>query len=113
MKAAIITIGDEILIGQVINSNASFLSSSLFSIGIPVKRVITVPDESNEILKEFDSAFKTFDFIIVTGGLGPTHDDITKTCISKFFKSELITDEESLKRIKKEFSNAERCLCLM
>jgi len=103
MKAAIITIGDEILIGQVVNSNASYISSQLFSIGIPVNRIITVSDDEQDIIAEFKSAFKSFDVIIVTGGLGPTHDDITKTCISKFFKSKLITDEGALRRIKKIF----------
>ena len=87
MKAAIITIGDEILIGQVVNSNASYISSQLFSIGIPVNRIITVSDDEQDIIAEFKSAFKSF----------------TKTCISKFFKSKLITDEGALRRIKKIF----------
>ena len=103
MRAIVITIGDEILIGQIINSNASWLSSELFSLGVRVERHITVPDTETEIVKEFRDAYKKYDIIIVTGGLGPTHDDITKTCISKFFKSPLVIDRKILRDVKSIF----------
>jgi nicotinamide-nucleotide amidase len=103
MNAAVISIGDELLIGQVINTNASYLSVKLLEIGMPVEKIITLPDSEKEILKGFKSAFAEHDVVIVTGGLGPTHDDITITCISKFFKSKLVRDEKVLKHVKSIF----------
>lgn len=104
MKAAILTIGDEILIGQVVNTNAAFLSKRLFEAGVMVERVISLPDDEKEILKEFRLAFKKYDVIAVTGGLGPTHDDITKKCISKFFRSKLVHDKKVFSHIAQIFS---------
>ena len=103
MKAALITIGDEILIGQVVNTNASYLSEKLYSAGIPVVRVVTVSDEEDDIIAEFKTTSKSCDLIIVTGGLGPTHDDITKQCIAKFFKSKLVLHQPTLDKVKKIF----------
>ncbi|RPI18293.1 MAG: competence/damage-inducible protein A [Ignavibacteriae bacterium] len=100
MKAVIISIGDELVIGQVINTNASFLSKSLFSIGVSVDRVVTVPDDESTIIKEIHSAFKTSDVVVVTGGLGPTHDDITIHCLAKFFKSRLVLNHDVLRNVK-------------
>lgn len=100
MQAEIISIGDELVIGQVINSNATFLSKSLFSIGISVDKIVTVPDDESVIIKEFAAAFKSTDVVIVTGGLGPTHDDITIQCIAKFFRSKLVLNEYVLRKIK-------------
>ena len=104
MKAVILTIGDEILIGQVVNTNAAFLSRHLFEAGVMVERVISLPDDEKEILKEFRLALKKYDVIVVTGGLGPTHDDITKRCIAKFFRSRLVIDKKVLTHISKIFS---------
>ncbi len=104
MRAAILTIGDEILIGQVINTNAAFLSKKLFSAGVSVDRVISLPDDEKEILKEFRAAFRNYDVVAVTGGLGPTHDDITKKCIVKFFRTKLREDKKILRHIRSIFS---------
>ncbi len=103
MKAVILSIGDELLIGQVINSNAAFVCKGLFSLGIPVERTIALPDDEKQILKEFKNAFKNYDVSVVTGGLGPTHDDITKKCIVKFFKSKYVLDEKVLRHVKSIF----------
>ena len=103
MNAAVISIGDELLIGQVVNTNASYISVKLLEIGIPVEKIITLPDDEKEILRGFKSAFSEYDVTIVTGGLGPTHDDITITCISKFFKSKLVQNEKVLKHVKSIF----------
>jgi nicotinamide-nucleotide amidase len=103
MKAAVITVGDEILIGQVVNTNAAYLSRKLFSIGIPVGRMVTVPDDHAEIINEFESSFKNFDVVIVTGGLGPTHDDMTKTCIAEFFGMRLVLNQNVLENVKRMF----------
>ncbi len=103
MKAVILTIGDEVLIGQVVNTNAAYLGKELFSIGIPAVKTVTLPDSEKEILKEFKTAYSNYDVIIVTGGLGPTHDDITKHCVAKFFKAKYVLDEKVLERVKKVF----------
>src|SRR5437899_12889508 len=104
MRAVILTIGDEILIGQVINTNSAFLGKKLFEAGVLAEKVISVPDDEKEILKEFRLAYKNYDIVAVTGGLGPTHDDITKKCIAKFFKSSLVADKKILHHIKQLFA---------
>ena len=92
MTAEIITIGDELLIGQVINTNQAFIAEELNSIGVSVERMTTVGDDENGILVAFEAAWNRCDVIIVTGGLGPTHDDITKKAVCKFFGSDLVSD---------------------
>ena len=103
ISAALITIGDELLNGQVVNTNASYLCSKLPEIGISADKIVTVHDNVKEILKEFRNAVPKYNVTIVSGGLGPTHDDITKTCISKFFKSKLVLDKTVLKHVKSMF----------
>lgn len=104
MRSVILSIGDEVLIGQVVNTNASYLGKSLFSLGIPAEKIITLGDNEKEILREFKNAWKNFDVVIVTGGLGPTHDDITKKCVSDFFRSEYVLNEKVLKHVKSIFA---------
>ncbi len=104
MRSIIISIGDEVLIGQVVNTNASWLGRELLSIGIPAERIITVSDNEKEILKEFKNAFENYDVVVVTGGLGPTHDDITVKTVAKFFKSEYVLNEKVLKHVKSIFA---------
>ena len=104
MKSIIISIGDEVLIGQVVNTNAAWLGNELLSIGIPAARIVTVPDSEKDILKEFKAAFRDYDVIAVTGGLGPTHDDITVKTVAKFFKSKYVLNEKVLKHVKSIFA---------
>ncbi len=78
MIAEIITIGNELLIGDTINTNASWIGSVLTDHGIRVDRVVTIGDDQQKIIDELDEGLKKADLIIITGGLGPTHDDITK-----------------------------------
>ncbi len=92
MKSAIITIGDELLIGQVINTNAAFIAQKLNGISVEVNRMVTVSDDESDILRTLDESYRTFDVVIITGGLGPTHDDITKKTLCKFFNTDLIPD---------------------
>jgi nicotinamide-nucleotide amidase len=99
----IISIGDEILIGQIVNSNASFIGEKLFSIGMPVKRIVTIGDTEKELINELDDSLINFDVTIITGGLGPTHDDITKPTIVKYFNDVLVTDEKVLEQVKSIF----------
>ncbi|HZV13146.1 MAG TPA: competence/damage-inducible protein A [Candidatus Kapabacteria bacterium] len=103
MNAEIISIGDELLIGQVVNTNASWLGEQLFSLGIPVTRVIVVGDDEDAIVRAFDEAMQRSPVVVVTGGLGPTHDDITKTIACKYFKTELIENEAVLKHVTEIF----------
>jgi len=108
MNAHIITIGDEILIGQTINTNAAFIGEKLSGIQINVHKTSTVPDEEEEILREFKTCLNENDLVIVTGGLGPTHDDITRTCVVKFFHTELVRNDEVLDDVRNFFQKRGR-----
>lgn len=103
MKAEIITIGDEILIGQTLNTNAAFIGSKLTELQIDVSFTCVVHDNEDDIKNEFKRSFEINDITIVTGGLGPTHDDITRKCVVDFFKTELVQNSEVLSDIKKFF----------
>ena len=100
MKAEIISIGDELLIGQVINTNQAFIAEKLNSIGIAVNRMTTVGDEEQAIIESFAEALDNNDLVLVTGGLGPTHDDITRNAVCRFFETDLIVNEEALNRVR-------------
>ncbi len=101
MQAEIITIGDELLIGQVINTNQAFIAEKLNSVGIAISKMTTVGDDEPAIMKAFTEAFTVNDVVCVTGGLGPTHDDITKKVVGKFFNVELVRNENILANIRK------------
>lgn len=103
MKAEIISIGDELLIGQTINTNASWLGKELSLVGIPVKRCLTISDDENAILTAIDNGLKDSDLVIVTGGLGPTKDDITKHTLCKFFNTSLEINDRVLKNVQNFF----------
>lgn len=100
MKAEIITIGDEILIGQIIDTNSAFIAKALNKIGIAVKQISTVEDERKHILDVLQEAKNRADIIILTGGLGPTKDDITKDCLCEFFDDSLVENKAVLKHIE-------------
>ncbi|HKL36489.1 MAG TPA: competence/damage-inducible protein A [Salegentibacter sp.] len=100
MKAEIITIGDEILIGQIVDTNSAFIAKELNKIGISVKQISTVEDEKSHILEALNEAKDRADIIIITGGLGPTKDDITKDCLCEFFDDKLVKNEEVLKHVE-------------
>jgi nicotinamide-nucleotide amidase len=101
MKAIIITIGDELLIGQVVNTNASFIAGELNGVGIEVARMLTVPDRYDDIVRSFGEAFSGHDVIIVTGGLGPTHDDITRKAVCGFFGTDLVPNAEARSNVER------------
>lgn len=96
MKIQLISIGDELLIGDVINSNAAFISSELIKNHFQVTKVTTIGDNEKVIIQEFKDALSKNDAVIVTGGLGPTHDDITKKCIADYFGVELVLNDDIL-----------------
>lgn len=103
MLAEIITIGDEILIGQIVDTNSAFISKELDKIGVKVYQITSVQDNRAHILESFKNAEKHADLIIVTGGLGPTKDDITKETFCEYFDDELIESEEVEKNIRDMF----------
>jgi nicotinamide-nucleotide amidase len=100
MTAEILTIGDELLIGQVINTNQAYIAEQLNLINIRVARMTSVGDEMDEILQAFRSAWEGYDVVVVTGGLGPTHDDITKKAVCKFFDSDLVSSDQVRRHIQ-------------
>lgn len=104
MLAEIITIGDEILIGQIIDTNSVFIAKELNSIGIKVYQITSIQDDRLHILEAFKDAQKRVDLIIVTGGLGPTKDDITKQCFCDYFQDILIEDQNVIENIKSIFN---------
>ena len=101
----IITIGDEILYGHIIDSNAQWLSLELDKLGLTTKKRITVGDNEEIILKTLKESINNNHLIIITGGLGPTNDDLTKKCLTKFFKSKLVLNQEALEEIKNLFQS--------
>ena len=103
MKAEIITIGDEILIGQIVDSNSAFIAKELNKIGIDVQQITSVQDEENHILTTLKEASQRASIVIVTGGLGPTKDDITKKTFCKYFNDELVKNEEVLQNVEELF----------
>ena len=100
MKAEILAVGTEILLGDIVNTNAQFLSKELASIGISVYRQEVIGDNEDRILEAFEEAFKRSDVIITTGGLGPTGDDLTKETACKYFGMEMVLHEESYEALK-------------
>lgn len=103
MNAQIVTVGDEILIGQVLNTNAAFIGQMLIENNINVSKTSVVGDTEFDIVTEFGKAWDENDLVMVTGGLGPTHDDITRKCIVNFFNTELVKNTEVLDDIKMLF----------
>lgn len=104
MNAEIITIGDEILIGQIVDTNSAFLGKALNKIGASIYQITSVQDDKEHILKALLEAEQNADIIIITGGLGPTKDDITKHTLCEYFNDELIENAEVLKHIEVLFS---------
>jgi nicotinamide-nucleotide amidase len=92
MKAEIITIGDEILIGQIVDTNSQWIGQQLNKIGVSVYQITSIQDDKQHILNAFKEAQERVDIVIITGGLGPTKDDITKKTIASFFNDDKITE---------------------
>mgnify|MGYP000282704644 CR=1 FL=1 len=108
MLAEIITIGDELLIGQVIDTNSAFVAKQLNKIGISVYQITSVQDDKAHILKALKEAEDNADIIIITGGLGPTKDDITKHTICQYFNDTLNENKDVLANIERIFSKFNR-----
>ncbi len=105
MQAEIITIGDEILIGQVIDTNSAFIAKQLNKIGVSVYQITSVQDDKDHILKSFKEAEDNADIIIITGGLGPTKDDITKKTLAEYFGDTLVRNNDVTENIQSLWKN--------
>jgi nicotinamide-nucleotide amidase len=99
MKATIVTIGDEILIGQIVDTNSGFIAKSLDKIGVEIHEMISISDNKNHILETFSKLQNLVDLVIITGGLGPTKDDITKHTFCEYFDDILIRNEAVEKHV--------------
>jgi len=104
--AEIITIGDEILYGQTLDTNSHWMSGELDKLGIKVIRKTTIPDLEEHLLTAFAEAESRADIVLITGGLGPTNDDLTKPCLAKFFGVELVMNEEALVELTERYARS-------
>lgn len=104
MKAELLTIGDEILIGQIVNTNAVFLSKALNKIGIEIIQITSISDQKEHIIRALDASKKRANIVIITGGLGPTKDDVTKHTLCEYFKDTLVLNKKILDHIEDIFS---------
>ncbi len=108
MRAEIISIGDELLIGQTINTNASWMGKELSQLGISIRICTTISDDKSEILSAIEVALNRSDLVFITGGLGPTKDDITKHTLCAYFETELVINQVVLDRVTKYFTDRGR-----
>ncbi|MFR9672527.1 MAG: molybdopterin-binding protein, partial [Rikenellaceae bacterium] len=100
MRSIIITIGDEILIGQIVDTNSAFIAQRLSSVGFVVDSKLSIGDSAEQILNSISAALKEADLVVVTGGLGPTKDDITKVTLAKLFGCEMRYDEAVARHVE-------------
>jgi len=108
VKAELLTIGDEILYGQIVDTNSRWMSVELALIGVQVVRKTTVGDIESEIINAFAEAEQRVDIVLITGGLGPTSDDLTKPCLAKYFNCGLKMNEEALAEVTEFFKQRGR-----
>lgn len=106
--ASIITIGDELLIGQVVDTNSAWMAQELNKIGVSVNRRIAVGDNREDIISALDEAFQISNIVLITGGLGPTADDITKPLLCEYFGGKMIVNEGALQNVKDIFARLNR-----
>ena len=102
MQAEIITIGDELLIGQVIDTNSAWLGSTLGNDGIKVIQITSIQDNASQIVRAVNDALSRADIVLMTGGLGPTKDDITKKTLAEMFGMKLVRDEQVYAMVGKQ-----------
>ncbi|WP_124981046.1 competence/damage-inducible protein A [Nonlabens xiamenensis] len=104
MKASLITIGDEILIGQIVDTNSAWMAQELNKIGVEVFEILTISDDRKHLLSAFAKAESQSDLVLITGGLGPTKDDITKSTLCEYLDDHLVMDEQVLEHISQLFA---------
>lgn len=105
MKAAIVTIGDEILIGQIVDTNSAWIAEKLTLAGFEVEEMLSIGDDAQQIKATIDEVFTRVDVILMTGGLGPTKDDITKKTLCEYFGTTLVFDDSVLENIQNVISS--------
>ena len=110
MKCTILSIGDELLIGQTLNTNAHWMSQKMNEIGIDVIHHISLSDEKNDIISCLENALKTSQVVLITGGLGPTSDDITKDVLCDYFGGNLVFNESAYQNIERIFALRKRLI---
>lgn len=110
MKATILSIGDELLIGQTLNTNVHWMSQKMNEIGIDVIHHVSLSDEKNDIINCLNNALKTSQVVLITGGLGPTSDDITKDVLCGYFGGKLVLNQEALENIERIFELRKRLI---
>lgn len=103
MKAEIITVGTELLIGSILNTNAKFLSERLIDLGVDVVRQVSVADDMNAIIKELNISMNEADLIFLCGGLGPTNDDLTREALAKFLNKKIYIDKDAKEKLVLRF----------
>lgn len=103
MKAEIITVGTELLIGSILNTNAKFLSERLIDLGVDVVRQVSVADDLNSIIKELNIFMNEADLIFLCGGLGPTNDDLTREALAKFLNKKIYIDKDAKEKLVLRF----------
>jgi len=104
MQAEIITIGDELLIGQVIDTNSAWMAEKLNAVGVQVHQITSISDDRTHILKTLSEASARANLLLITGGLGPTKDDITKQTLAEFFQCPMVYSDEAYKNVEKLFA---------
>src|ERR1700712_5364287 len=110
MLAEIITIGDEILIGQIVDTNSAWMAQRLNAVGIRVKQISSVSDDKEHIIEALNQASQRADIVLITGGLGPTKDDITKKTLAEYFEVGMVENEAALNNVQKIFEKYKRPL---
>ena len=105
VKIEIITIGDEILIGQIVDTNSAWMATELNREGFELAQITSVHDNAEHIVESLEMALQRANIVLFTGGIGPTNDDITKQTLCKYFNSRLVYDESVLQNIEQLFSN--------
>lgn len=110
MKVRLVTIGDEILIGQIVDSNSAYIARKLNEIGLEVEEILSVSDSQPAIVETLTRILPQTDIIITTGGLGPTKDDVTKTALCGFLQSELVMDEQVLSYLEDRFRKLDKSM---
>ena len=108
MKTALLTVGTEILFGQIVNTNAAWLSQQLNDLGIDVMYHYSVGDNPKRLLELIHLAFRDCDMIITTGGLGPTQDDLTKETIAKAMGERIVVSDMAMEALKSHYRKSER-----
>jgi len=110
VKIEIITIGDEILIGQIVDTNSAWMATELNKFGFEIAQISSVHDSAEHIIESLDLALKRADIVLFTGGIGPTKDDITKQTLCKYFNSKLVFNEDVFKNIENLLRNRQRAI---